>query len=1287
MFSTNLLRNFGNVSLLFLLLALAPSLVWSQGPTGIITGKITDTKNNRVAGAVITATNSKRGERRKATTDAKGNFSLVQLPLGRYTLAVEHTGFKPFSKVVILEAMGRVNARPVNITEQPTQGQISEAPTVEVILTAVDETVASAPAGPSANPSEFSSNAATPPLNNFAVRSPWQAGNAALPANAVKVPGNYAVQPGFPQGQGSVPVTPAPTPAPIIDAGRLQVQSLSGARSDLVTNNQVISLALKGRDILEFLKLMPGVTRGVDPDGVFSSDPGGEQVFVNGTRNNQRALAIDGVSNLSSTDLSTRHITLNPDAVAEIAVLTANYQAEYATTGGGFIQIVTQAGASQLHGGVRYFHRHEKLNANDAINQANGLDRARNRFKSFSYNLGGPVYLPGGSRGFRKVENLFFFVNQEFFRQLSPNRPRYLRVPTAAERKGDFSKTLDPSFPGELLALSGLAGRKIEEGQSNRGRAILALYPLPYLPNLPNPTADNHGYPNYVSQDSTSYPRRETLVRMDYKLGERTDLAGRFIHNADKQFLPYGLPGAVNLDNASRISPNTNPNAQNFSDLQGRSVQLVFPRPGLNVAGTLTHAFNDTLINELIVGYSRNHASVALEKNKATTTATGLNFPLFFPEANTGGLIPNFAFGNFSLGGLRTMPSPSTTYNGLPFKNFDESFNFANNLTKVWNDHVFKLGGFFQQVRRTQTSTGATNGTITFSSIPPTTVTKFSFADVLLGRYSSYSQAEKVPTGRFRYKTVEAYGQDLWRVNDRLVLDFGLRVSWLQPQYEAAGLTSYFDPALYKLETGRAITNASTAENIARINHVFRRDGAGNPRGGVQGRGVQWGPRFGFAYDLFGDGRTVLRGGGGIFYDRAVGQISADMLRNPPSAGFTYQLPASSDTLTLDKLPLTAAGTLDLSNATISVPTVYGVDRSGKLPTVYNFSLNFQRDIGLGTVLDVAYVGSLARHLVQTRNLNLVPYGDNFLPTAQRKGRPYQGYNDVLFYEFGGSSNYNSLQVSARRRFSSRLSLSAAYTWSRAFASTSSDTEVARMVAPELGDFKNYNYRLADYDRTHVFAASYVLTIPNLSRHLGDHWLVKALFDDWQVSGITQFSSGRPLDLPLLAATPLTGSNAPAFLYLKGGVDPEQAGYGSQINPLAFSGPVPGQFSSWPRSYLRAPGVNNHDISIFKNFPLGKEGQSLQLRLEMFNAFNHTQFSSLSLVNYRYAAAPDPTDPVNKTQPYVEFITREARVRVFQNGQTRVILETSKDPAGKAFGEFNLARDPRVIQLGAKVFF
>ena len=318
------------------------------------------------------------------------------------------------------------------------------------------------------------------------------------------------------------------------NVGRMQIQTESGERSDVVTNRQLRDVALNGRNIADFMKVVPGVIAGgTITTSTVTNVVGGFN--INGTRSLQHEYTVDGVTNLNLGNNTGALVSVNPDALEEVKVLTSNYQAEYGRAGGGFIALTTRGGTSQYHGGLRYFGRNEALNANTFFNNARGGETAGfskppYRFNYYGWDAGGPVPYVGD----KTHPKMFFFAAQEYYDQLVPQTSSMnIRVPTDLERAGNFSQSvdgtgkpitiIDPStgqpFPGNIIPADRIYAP---------GRSALAFLPTP------NTTAGGNAY-NYTSQVSSKYPRREDIVRMDWQIADSTRLSGRWVHNYDNQ--------------------------------------------------------------------------------------------------------------------------------------------------------------------------------------------------------------------------------------------------------------------------------------------------------------------------------------------------------------------------------------------------------------------------------------------------------------------------------------------------------------------------------------------------------------------------------------------------------------------------------------------------------------------------------------------------------------------------------------------------------------------------------
>ena len=550
------------------------------------------------------------------------------------------------------------------------------------------------------------------------------------------------------------------------------------------------------------------------------------------------------------------------------------------------------------------------------------------------------------------------------------------------------------------------------------------------------------------------------------------------------------------------------------------------------------------------------------------------------------------------------------------------------NVTKVLRAHILKFGLFYQRSRKDQIAWGNINGQFNFGLGPsssggatcpggPDTCTLGDpLASALLGSFDNFSQSTARPLGKFRYNQLEFYGQDTWKITPRLTLDYGMRFAWIPPQYDANNQVALFDPASY--DPADAVTidqntgNIITADGGNPLNGVRFVSAGQLPAGGWNSRGIMPEPRFGFAYDVFADHKTILRGGFGMMHDRTQGNLIFNTVFNNPalvqtasvSAGNIADLPNSQSSF----------GSGVLSN-------VLGASKDGQVPTVYSFSLGVQRDLGSGITIDVAYVGTLSRHLVTSRDINAIPYGTAFTKAAQdpnctdNNGNPvfpggvvpdvqpglqpqyaaagfnfngfcafgyhnfssavlvpYKGFGQIPYLEFGGTANYNSLQVSLQRRFSKGLTFGAVYTFSKALATANSDQDTQDTFNPLL------DYRAASWDRTHVFAANYVYNLPGITKHVGGPKWLSYVTDNYQLSGITQFMTGTPLDLNSSFSFPpgsVTGSN-------QYGAIPFYYSMDAQGNLLL---PTIGAPNAGTRDTLRNGGMQNWDMSLFKNIP------------------------------------------------------------------------------------------------------
>lgn len=966
----------------------------------------------------------------------------------------------------------------------------------------------------------------------------------------------------------------------------------SGEKSAVLNTKQLQDFSVVGRSAAEFIKILPGFSiagTGVENRSNFS----GEVIGINGNGDGGSQSALNKAYNVNGQPEGSLDITAdgahvsdpgcncatpvnpNTDMIQEVKVLTSNFSAENAK-GPAVINTIAKAGTKDFHGEAYLYARHYALNSNDWLNNRLNTKKPENKFFFPGGNIGGPVLIPGTNFNHNR-DKLFFFSGFEYYYQTLDTGIITATVPTAGMRGGDFSPAelaklgrvtasggppLSPSadqFPGGIIPASQI---------DKSGQALLNQYPLPNAD--PNITG---GY-NYVKQINFDQNSWQWMSRVDYSISDNTKLFVRYNLQKERQLFPIGLWWR----NPPQVPYPTEIVGKNRSD---------------SLSASLTHVFTPSLTNELVFGFTYiDFPNVFNDPKKVDRTALGINFPGVYHNGvkqipsitGWGGETASLLNpGGFEAGGSKGLFADKY----LP--------SVSDTISKVWGTHTMKFGAYYEFVINDQPNNGNSNGILAEapwggnSSGSP-------YADLLLGRVAQYQEQNFNNLHNEAYHTIEFFATDSWKATRRLTFDYGLRASHYGPWYDRQGFGfAVWDPSLYK-------SNALPTDYTGLTWH--KRDSK-VPLSGFPSKALLWAPRFGLAFDLFGTGKTVLRGGWGAFYYH--------------NAQFTTGLdaPAGVQTKTLNATTLADIATTNPGVGAIGTDAVSRKD--DHTPTTQSYSFTISQRIPGASLLELSYVGNQSKYGLNTggvgTNVNAVPYGALFGvtdPNSLSSGaydafRPFGLYQDLHVVNHNLYQNYNSFQASwVRQR--GRYDLQANYTYGKTLGITGSD------------EFNLHNdYGPLANDRRHIFNAAYSIEVGNPVK---TNLLGKGLVNGWQISGITQWQSG----------TNLSGNTANNFNFNAngfGGVSnrlingtssvplqpiitcnpASHLGSHQYINGACFAVPTrQGQNGPIVPPEVFGPAFFNSDLSLFKNFQMG-ESRKLQFRFSAYNFLNHPLWS------------------------------------------------------------------------------
>lgn len=960
--------------------------------------------------------------------------------------------------------------------------------------------------------------------------------NLVLTANERLSAGTLTLQVG--SVSQSVTVTSAVTP----------VNTTSAENSGELDVHQLDSELAEGRDFMAMLRTIPGVAW----DNGSSSLGSASTPVINGMRNVYNSASLDGVV---GTPRPGQHMDTPPnlDAISEVKVLTAGYQAEYGEgTAGAAINVVTKSGTNQFHGEAYYYNRNEAFNANDWFNNYRGVPRGRYRFNTIGGNIGGPVYWPGHFN--RNKNKLFFFYSQEYWPDQSPNTTEW-QIPTQAEVSGDFSQTpvqgvanpgpndyINIKMPGassSTCPASGTSGNhsgcfpgnKLPPNSIDPSTQALVklLYNAAQQPGWTPVTnrAVSGGNYNYIQQTTTNTPTSQEIARVDYDPTEKLHMYGRALFQ-------------VNNDDGYHSTAN---------DLTWL-MKVNYQTPRQNIAYDVTYTFSPTLLNEFNFGTSTFYENQLYSKSQlalATKNPNGYDLAQINPANNPLNLYPKVSFGSSH----NTGKSPSYGWDSrFPMDDRVRWWQANDNLTKILGNHnlMFGFNWATDNYLQAHSSSGTPEGAFDFSSSSNNpNDSYYGYANALEGLFNTYSEPTSRNDYNPRFYVYEWFAQDQWKITPKLTLDYGMRFSWGAPMSLQIGsdfVPSLYNasqaPTLYQFAAGGKNAVDPTGRNTcpggtnicpsAYTDHFVPNTGnlangtittktgpgypghAGYPEGMVKGLGLQLGPRLGFAFDPRGNGKSAIRAHGGIFF--GPGELQGqggDMTHQPPIEFVPTQYYGDVRNFT------SAGGLLGPTNFS------NGFETSPKGTKIYEYGLQIQKEVGFGTVVSVGYEGNQSRHMTAARNINEVPYGAEFLPQHQYCSktsgsgcsqyaplpddyyRAYPGYSTINIRSTGYNSNYNSLQAQVTRRYANGLDFGLAYTWSKFMdVADEYDTGVAAYQPLRFWD-----YGPAAEDHRQNLVINYLYDLPRV-RGAFNNVLTRSILNNWHLSGFVTYLTSAP---------------------------------------------------------------------------------------------------------------------------------------------------------------------------------
>lgn len=1028
-----------------------------------------------------------------------------------------------------------------------------------------------------------------------------------------------------------------------------KVQTETSAISDVVTGKQISDLELNGRNFVTLALLVPGA---VPDNGLNTSTVGvygNNSISFNGNRMQYNNWEIDGGNNTDEGSASTFNTYPNLDTIAEFRISTSNYGADLGKHAGANIEVATKSGTKDFHGDAAEYNRNSAVGASDFfLNRANQQKGFLNQ-NEYGYTLGGPVYIPGH---YNVDKSKTFFYWSQDWRAIRQGQTISAGVPTTAERNGDFSEC-DPKSPNaNALVISDgcilpkLNGVSYDNVQSMPGFNQQAFTNGQDLLNGLIPLSNQgSAFPDrWTTASPTATNWRQEQIRIDQNVSDKTQVFARWTQDAWNTVAVPSLWQWSSYD----------------------TIKTPFDGPGKSAVVHITHSFKPNLMNEFIAAYTTDH--IVLGNSFGDSVAGNANRPSsfvmnhLFSANDSNPLLPDLEL----CGGLNFC-----TWEGAgnhPWKNSNPILTWKDNLAWTHGNHTTKVGVYLENYRKNEQFGADTQGNLE-NGAGGSLTTGNAMADMFLGRIQQYQEGTQAvngiavggyPKGHWQMTDLEPYIQDDWKIRPNLTINLGLRYYSYTRIHDVSRPTidSGFFPNLFSaaqadplLANGNINTAAGLSNWTAPGNGLVICGTQGIPVGCQNNNsGLNFAPRFGFAYDPTGAGKTVIRGGYGLYFESGNGNEAQTEggEGNPPAA----LSPSGFNILGYSNIVPGAIGATGYT----AIPLNQG------WPYVQQFNLNVQHQFGTADLFSIAYVGSLGRDLARARNISEIPLnvgtmnvpvlagtsgadktGLGLNPSCDASGncnvqailinnvqpsiffQPFVGYNNINMKENTAVSSYNALQMNFRHAFGHGLTFQAVYTWSHAIDNSTSTYESSTFGTIDDQQLNRWK-ATSDLNRTQVLTFNYVYELPFFKS--SPNKFAKGALGGWEVSGITSFFTGEPADFNCGISGFSSGIGGGVRCDTVGPVKiaktiANEPGYGPTLqwwNPSTVAEPTASEFLAngescmfgcMGRNVLTGPGRNNTDLALLKNVSLpwfNGEHSSLQFRVESFNTFNHTQY-------------------------------------------------------------------------------